>query len=95
MATVLGHADVKTTLERYAALSPGFMCSEVERLRFGFPVTRFAAPVLRRAAGGRIQAGSSSKKPEEFPSSGMERETGFEPATLSVGRNGGTVGRIE
>jgi len=36
-------------------------------------------------AGGRIQAGSSSKKPEEFPASGMERETGFEPATLSLG----------
>jgi hypothetical protein len=39
-------------------------------------------PVLRRAQGERIKAGSSSKKPEEFPASGLERETGFEPATI-------------
>jgi hypothetical protein len=41
--------------------------------------------VLRASAGRRIQAGNSSMKPEEFPASGLERETGFEPATLSLG----------
>jgi hypothetical protein len=85
VATVLGHADVKTTMERCAALSPGFMRSEVERLRMGFPVARLATPVRRRATGENIQAGSSSEKPEEFPASEMERETGFEPAPLSLG----------
>jgi len=49
---VIGHADVKTTMERYAAPAPGFMRSEIERLRFGFPVE---APV--RAAAG-AEAGS-------------------------------------
>jgi excisionase family DNA binding protein len=43
------------------------------------------APVLRASTDRRIQAGNSSKKPEEFPASGLERETGFEPATLSLG----------
>jgi hypothetical protein len=37
------------------------------------------------ADGGAYASTSSSKKPEEFPASGVERETGFEPATLGLG----------
>ena len=43
------------------------------------------APVLRATPGEKKKAGDSSKNPEESPASGMERETGFEPATLSLG----------
>ena len=85
MSRVLGHADVKTTMERYAALSPGFMRSEVECLRFGLPVARLATPVLRTVPGKRNLTGDASQNRESSPACGLERETGFEPATLSLG----------
>jgi hypothetical protein len=97
VATVLGHADVKATMERYAALSPGFMRPEVERLRFGFPVEvpvravagaeagPIAASLLHGAGEGRKKAGTPQAFPLEIPASELERETGFEPATLSLG----------
>jgi hypothetical protein len=97
VATVLGHADVKTTMERYAALSPGFMRSEVERLRFGFPMevpvrvvaaaeaVSFAAPLLQGEGGPKEKAGTPGQDPQDVPAFRLERETGFEPATLSLG----------
>ena len=85
MSRVLGHTDVKTTMERYAALSPGFTRSEVERLSFGPAVARFATPVLRAVPGEKKMAGDASENPESSPACEMERETGFEPATLSLG----------
>ena len=97
VATVLGHADVKTTMERYAALSPGFMRSEVERLKFGFPVEAtvrvaagaeagpFAAPLLQGEGADVKKAGTPGQMPQESPAFRLERETGFEPATLSLG----------
>jgi hypothetical protein len=99
VATVLGHADVKTTMEHYAALSPGFMRSEVERLRFGFPVPSeapvrvaagaeagpFAAPLLQGEGGDVKKAGNPGQDPQDVPAFGMARDTGFEPVALSSG----------
>jgi hypothetical protein len=85
VSRVLGHADVRITLERNGHIAPEYLRAEVDRLSFGPAVARFAPPVLRASEGRRIQAGNSSMKPEEFPASGLERETGFEPATLSLG----------
>ena len=42
-------------------------------------------PVLRAAPGQKKKAGDASKKPESSPACELERETGFEPATLSLG----------
>jgi len=97
VATLLGHADVKTTMDRYAALSPGFMRSEVERLRFGLPVEApvraaadaeagpFAAPLLQGEGAPKEKAGTPRQDPQDVPAFRLERETGFEPATLSLG----------
>ena len=97
MATVLGHADVKTTMDWYAALSPGSMRSEIERLRFRFPVETpvrvaagaeagsFAAPLLQGEVGDVKKAGTPGQDPQDVPAFRLERETGFEPATLSLG----------
>ena len=97
VATVLGHADVKTTMEHYAALSPGFMRSEVERLRFGFPVEApvrvaagaeagpFAAPLLHGEGGDVKKAGTPGQDPQDVPAFGVARDTGFEPVALSSG----------
>jgi integrase len=55
VASVLGHADVKATMERYAALAPGFMRSQVEPLRLGFPVEA-PAQVAAGAEAGQFAA---------------------------------------
>lgn len=44
-----------------------------------------AGTPLRAVPGKKKKAGDSSKNPEESPAGGLERETGFEPATLSLG----------
>ena len=85
-------------MERYAALAPGYLCSEVERLRFGVSMPQegpartvlgaepgpFAASLLQGHGAGVIQAGNPTTIREGFPASVLERETGFEPATLSL-----------
>ena len=42
-----------------------------------------ACPVVRHASNGK--AGTPGQDPQDVPASRMERETGFEPATLSLG----------
>ena len=59
---------------------------EIDRLRPGPALARFATPLLRMVPGEKKMAGDSSKNPEASPARGLERETGFEPATLSLGR---------
>ena len=71
--------------ELHGHLTPGYLRTEVDRLSFGPAVARFATPVLRAVRGEKKLAENSSKNPEEFPACGLERETGFEPATLSLG----------
>ena len=46
---------------------------------------RPGAPVLRAVPGEKKKAGDASENPESSPAWGLERETGFEPATLSLG----------
>ena len=85
VSRALGHADVRITLERYGHLAPEYLRAEVDRLSFGPAVARFATPVLREVAGEKKWAGDASQNRESSPACGMERETGFEPATLSLG----------
>jgi hypothetical protein len=44
-----------------------------------------AAPLLQGEGGDVKKAGTPGQMPQEIPASGLERETGFEPATLSLG----------
>ena len=82
---ILRHSDPKIATELYGHLAPEYLRAEVDRLSFGPAVARFATPVLRAVQGQKKMAENSSKNPEEFPASVLERETGFEPATLSLG----------
>jgi len=82
---ILRHSDPRITTEVYGHLSPEYLRDEVDRLKFGPEVTRLAAPVLRKSAPGKTKAGTRAANTAEFRPSRMERETGFEPATLSLG----------
>ena len=75
VSRVLGHADVRITLERYGHLAPDFMQSEVAKLRLGVE-----APVAATAAG---ESGGSScagvaafatEVPEGSPTQAPENE---------------------
>jgi len=83
MIEASSHGQVVITIEVEPIVQS--LRAEVVRLSFVPAVARLASPVLRAARGGRIQAENSRVKPEEFPASVLERETGFEPATLSLG----------
>ena len=80
VSAVLGHADVRTTMERYAALAPDFLRSEVERLRLGLPppaeVPKVAAAGAPESIGATVVpqapadvngAGASAEIPSEDP----------------------------
>ena len=54
-------------------------------LGIGPAVARFATPLLRTVPDQTKRAGDASQNRESSPAGGMERETGFEPATLSLG----------
>ncbi len=82
---ILRHSDPKITTELYGHLAPEYLRAEVDRLSFGPAVARFARPVLRTVPGEKKRAGDASQNRESSPACGMERETGFEPATLSLG----------
>ena len=82
---ILRHSDPKLTTEVYGHLAPEYLLAEVDRLSFGPAVTRFTTPLLRSAPGPQETAGTRSAKAQEFRPLGVERETGFEPATLSLG----------
>jgi hypothetical protein len=59
--------------------------SSPEQFDDQFDVTKLATPLLRPTLDGKKKAGTQGAKPREFRPSGLERETGFEPATLSLG----------
>jgi len=82
---ILRHSDPKLTTEVYAHLAPEYLRAEVDRLSFGPAVTGFATPLLRTPPAGTKKAGTRSKEALEFRPRRLERETGFEPATLSLG----------
>ena len=93
VAAALGHSDVRLTFQRYAHLSPDYLRSEMELLRFGVEAPEPVPQVmpLRAIAGGfeapdRALVGrepvATIARPERAR---VERETGVEPATLSLG----------
>jgi len=82
---ILRHSDPKLTTEVYGHLAPEYLRAEVDRLTFGPEVTQFATPLLRPASTPKKKAGNPRTNPEGLPAFSLERETGFEPATLSLG----------
>jgi len=70
---ILRHSDPKLTTEVYGQLA------------FGPEVTQFATPLLRTPPTGKKNAGTRGAEAQEMPAFRLERETGFEPATLSLG----------
>jgi integrase len=93
---ILRHSDPKLTTEVYAHLAPEYLRAEVDRLSFGPAVLetvprdlpeppRFVTRLLPEPAPGTKKAGNPRTNPEGLPAFSLERETGFEPATLSLG----------
>ncbi len=90
---ILRHSDPKITTEIYAHLAPEYLRAEVDRLSFGKAVADVVPPLplklvtrlLPEAGGRQKKAGTQGAKPHEFRPFELERETGFEPATLSLG----------
>ncbi len=90
---ILRHTDPKITTEIYAHLAPEYLRVEVDRLSFGRAVAevvpslppKLATRLLPEAGGRQTKAGTRATKPQEFRPFALERETGFEPATLSLG----------
>jgi hypothetical protein len=78
---MLRRTDAQVTTERYARLVPGYLQEQITRLK----LTGFASPLLPTVAnneGPTDRAGPNTQELREFE---LERETGFEPATLSLG----------
>jgi integrase len=97
---ILRHSDPKLTTEVYGHLAPGYLRAEVDRLAFGLGApeddeaedTRqraiagaFATPLLPDADRDISKASTRSAFPEAFPMPALERDTGLEPATFSLG----------
>jgi hypothetical protein len=73
------------TTEVCGHLAPEYLRAEVDRLAFGAEVTQLATPLLRTSPTGKKNAGTRGAEAREMPAFRLERETGFEPATLSLG----------
>ena len=93
---ILRHSDPKLTTEVYAHLAPEYLRAEVDRLSFGAAVLatvprrlpgarQFATRLLPEPGNETGEAGTRERKAQEFRPRRLERETGFEPATLSLG----------
>lgn len=106
---VLRHEDPKTTAQTYGHLVPGYLKSQVDRLRFGVrpegtsapaadvPVTTEAPSAAAVNAGPFVpvvsptarpqtpRAGAAEENSQRIRPSRLERRTGFEPATPSLG----------
>jgi len=96
---ILRHSDPKITTEVYGHLAPGYLRAEVDRLSFGLP-SQEAAPEKARqtansgsfvtpllpAAGGEVHSPPTAGAfPEPLTLLAMERDSGFEPPTFSLG----------
>ena len=87
---ILRHSDPKITTEVYAHLAPEYLRADVDRLSFGKAVAdalprNLVTRLLPEAQDPKKKAGTQGAKPQGFRPLGLERETGFEPATLSLG----------
>jgi hypothetical protein len=96
----LRHSDPKLTTEVYGHLAPGYLRDEVDRLVFGIGAPHdepqeirqqaiaasFATRLLPAVPEATSTASEASPFPETFHASTAERDTGFEPATFSLGK---------
>jgi integrase len=78
---MLRHNDAQVTTERYAHLVPGYLQEQITRLK----LTGFAPPCYRRPQTTKVRPKSRTETTKSLKGNGLERETGFEPATLSLG----------
>ena len=78
---MLRHTDAQVTTERYAHLVPGYLQEQITRLK----LAGFASPLLPPAANDQGPTDPAGPNTQELRKVGLERETGFEPATLSLG----------
>jgi integrase-like protein/calcineurin-like phosphoesterase family protein len=78
---LLRHRDVKTTTGTYGHLVVEDLLEAINLL----PPSRFAASLLQDSRSMPRGVQNSTIGSEENPVSGLERETGIEPATLSLG----------
>jgi len=78
---VLRHRDVKTTTGTYGHLVVEDLREAINKL----PPSRFAASLLQEAGSTRTGMQDATVDLSENQGLGLERETGFEPATLSLG----------
>jgi integrase len=78
---MLRHTDAQVTTERYAHLVPGYLQAQIGRLK----LTGFASPLLPAAANDEGPTEAPDRNHQDSQEDELERETGFEPATLSLG----------
>ena len=78
---MLRHTDAQVTTERYAHLVPGYLQAQIGRLK----LTGFASPLLPPAETDEGPTDRASPNNQDSQGDELERETGFEPATLSLG----------
>jgi Phage integrase family len=79
---MLRYTDAQVTTERYAHLVPGYLQEQIGRLK----LTGFASPLLPHAANDEGRSEAPAQNNQGSQGIRLERETGFEPATLSSGR---------
>jgi hypothetical protein len=84
---MLRHTDAQVTTERYAHLVPGYLQEQTTRLK----LTGFASPLLPAAANDEGSTDRNQPNTHDFRKGGLERETGVEPATLSLGKRAGVL----
>ncbi len=77
----------QVTTERYAHLVPGYLQEQITRLK----LTGFASPLLPAAANNECPTEAPDRNDQVSREFELERETGFEPATLSLGKR---IGRF-
>ena len=78
---MLRHTDAQVTTERYAHLVPGYLQEQITRLN----LISFASPLLPPAANDKGPTDPAGPNTQGLREVGLERETGIEPATLSLG----------
>ena len=78
---MLRHTDAQVTTERYAHLVPGYLQEQITRLK----LISFASPLLPPAANDKGPTDPAGPNTQGLREVGLERETGVEPATLSLG----------
>src|SRR5438045_8010307 len=78
---MLRHTDAQVTTERYAHLVPGYLQAQIGRLK----LVSFASPLLPAAQNDEGPTDHAGPNHQVFREDELERETGVEPATLSLG----------